>query len=144
MDYLASITHVFAFLILILAGIYFLLLGTVCIFAAAMAKHFLLGFAGSAFKHYLEMILRMIVGIAMVIQAPHLLYPTAFTVFGWMLIGTTAVLLVIPWTLHQRFAEKVLPRVAASLPLMGVVSIVMGSGLMFCLIRFAFWGGELQ
>ncbi|HKP68420.1 MAG TPA: hypothetical protein VJV05_03985 [Pyrinomonadaceae bacterium] len=128
----------FAFTILILVGIYFLVLGMACIFARSIAKHFLLGFAGSAFKHYLEMTLRMIVGIAMVIQAPHLHYAAAFTVFGWMLIGTTAVLLVIPWQWHRRFAEKVLPKVAGSLPLVGVVSIVMGSFLMFCLIRFAF------
>ena len=126
-----------AFMILILAGIYFLLLGIACIFAPDIAKRFLLGFAGSAPKHYLEMTFRMIVGIAMVIQAPHFPYSTAFTVFGWMLIGTTAVLLVIPWTWHHRFAEMVLPRVARSLPLMGVVSIAMGAGLVFCLIRSA-------
>lgn len=144
MDHLTTSTLMFAFVILVLTGIYFLLLGTACIFAPAIAKHFLLGFAGSAFKHYLEMTLRMVVGIAMVIQAPYLLYSTAFTVFGWILIGTTTVLFVIPWTWHQRFAEKVLPRVAASLPLMGIFSILMGSSIMFCLVRFAFWGGELH
>lgn len=144
MDYLTSITHTFAFAILLIAGIYFLLLGIACLFAPATARRFLMGFAGSASKHYLEMTLRMVVGIALVIQAPYLLYSTAFTFFGWILIGTTAVLFVIPWTWHQRFAEKVLPRVASTLPLMGVVSIAMGSGLMFCLIRFVVWGKEIR
>jgi len=134
----------FAFVILILAGIYFLLLGIACFFAPATAKRFLMGFAGSAFKHYLEMTIRMVVGIAMVIQAPHLPYAMAFTIFGWTLIGTTAVLFVIPWKWHHRLAEKVLPRVAGSLPLIGVVSIAIGSGLMFCLLRFTVWGGELR
>ena len=126
-----------AFIILILAGIYFLLLGTACIFAPAIAKRFLLGFAGSAFKHYLEMTLRIVVGIALVIQAPRLPYSTALAMFGWTLIATTAVLIVIPWTWHHRFAEKVLPRVLGSLPLIGIVSLAMGSGLFFCLIRSA-------
>ena len=130
----AGILMTLAFVVLTLAGIYFLLLGIGCLFAPALARRFLLGFAGSAFKHYLEMAIRMIVGIAMVIQAPHLPYSMVFTVFGWMLIATTAVLLVIPWTWHQRFAKKVLPRVASSLPLIGVVSIAMGSGLMSCLM----------
>lgn len=126
-----------AFFILFLAGLYLLLLGIACIFAPVIAKRFLLGFAGSASKHYLEIGLRMIVGIAMIIQAQHLAYSTAFTVFGWMLVGTTAVLLVIPWRWHQRFAEKVLPRVTRSLPLMGVVSVVMGASLIYCLIGSA-------
>jgi hypothetical protein len=137
MDTLTSITQTFAFVILILAGVYFLLLGIACLFARATARRFLMGFAGSASKHYLEMTLRMIVGIAMLIQAPRLPYATAFTLFGWVLVGTTAVLFLIPWRWHQRFAEKVLPKVAGSLPLIGVVSIAMGSSLIFCLIRFA-------
>jgi uncharacterized protein YjeT (DUF2065 family) len=136
MDYPTSSTNTLAFVILIIAGIYFLVLGMGCIFSPAIAKRFLLGFAGSAFRHYLEMTLRTIVGIAMVIQAPHLPYATAFTVFGWVLVGTTAVLFVIPWTWHKRFAQKVLPKVTGSLPLIGVVSIAMGSSVLFCLIQF--------
>ncbi len=132
MDNLTSGTQTFAFVILIIAGIYFLLLGTACIFAPDTAKRFLLGSASSAFKHYLEMTLRMIVGIALVIQAPQLPYATAFTVFGWMLVGTTAVLFVIPWKWHRSFGAKVLPRVVGSLPLIGIVSIAIG----LCLLIF--------
>jgi hypothetical protein len=80
----------------------------------------------------------MIVGAAMVIQAPHLPYSMVFAIFGWMLILTTAVLLVIPWTWHRGFAERVLPRVVSLLPLIGAAAIAMGSGLMFCLMRSKF------
>ncbi len=126
-----------AFVILVIAGIYFLLLGIACIFAPAAARRFLLGFASSELKHYLEMTLRMIVGIAMVIQAPHLPYAAAFTVFGWMLVGTTFVLYVIPWKWHRSFAAKVLPRVVGSLPLIGIVAIALGVGiLIFPVLKF--------
>jgi hypothetical protein len=129
-----------AFVILILAAAYFLLLGAACLLVPSVAKRFLLGFAGSAGKHFLEMALRMIVGAALVAEGPNLPYSAVFTVFGWMLIGTTAVLLITPWRWHHRFASMVLPKVAGSLPLIGVVSTAVGAGIMWCLVGSALAG----
>jgi hypothetical protein len=135
MDHVPPSLQTSTFMILVIAGIYFLLLGIGCIFAPATARRFLLGFATSAFKHYLEMTLRMIVGIAMLVHAPHLRHGMALTVFGWILVGTTVVLLLMPWTWHRSFAAKVLPTFVGFLPFIGIVSITIGSGLLFCLMR---------
>ncbi|MBA3354180.1 MAG: hypothetical protein H0U23_17450, partial [Blastocatellia bacterium] len=76
--------HALTFVILIIVAVYFIALGVTSLFAPAKAKSFLLGFAGSPFKHYLELALRLVVGSSILVQAPHLIYPGAFTLFGWI------------------------------------------------------------
>lgn len=53
-----------------LAGIYFLGLAALAFIAPMQARRFLLGFAGSAAVHYLELLVRMAVGGAFVLRAP--------------------------------------------------------------------------
>ena len=135
MDSLASILYAHSLGILFLVAIYFIALGGMSLFAPAKAKTFLLGFAGSAFRHYLEMALRLIVGGSILVQAPHLKYTGVFTLIGWLLIGTTALLLLIPWTWHRRFAEKAVPIAVDYLPIIGIVSFALGVCLLFCLMQ---------
>ena len=123
------------FAIVLLVGVYFATLGAMSLFAPAKAKNFLLGFAGSAFKHYLELTLRLIFGGSLLVQAPHLLYSHVFTLFGWILIATTVCLLLIPWKWHHRFAEKAVPVAIGYLPIIGVASFALGAGLLFCLMQ---------
>ncbi len=132
--------HAFTFVILIIVGVYFIALGVTSLFAPAKAKIFLLGFAGSPFKHYLELALRLIVGGSILVQAPHLIYPGAFTLFGWILIVTTVCLLFVPWKWHRRFAEKAVPIAVGYLPVIGVASLALGSGLLFCLMQASLAG----
>lgn len=134
MDDLASILYVFTFVLLILVGLYFITLGVMSLFAPAKAKNFLRGFAGSAFKHYLELTVRLIVGGSILVQAPHLNYSGVFTLLGWILIGTTSCLLLIPWRWHRRFAEKVVPIAVGYLTIIGVASIALGASLLVCLV----------
>ena len=123
--------------IILLVGVYFVTLGAMSLFAPAKAKTFLLGFADSAFKHYLELSIRLIVGGSILVQAPHLIYSDVFTLFGWILIGTTVCLLFIPWKWHRRFAEKAVPIAVGYLPIIGVASFALGAGLLACLIQSA-------
>ncbi len=127
--------HALTFVILILVGVYFIALGVTSLFAPAKAKAFLLGFAGSPFKHYLELALRLVVGGSILVQAPHLIYPGAFTLFGWILIVTTVCLLLVPWKWHRRFAEKAVPIAVGYLPIIGVASFALGAGLLFCIMQ---------
>jgi len=123
--------------IILLVGVYFVTLGAMSLLAPAKAKNFLLGFAGSAFKHYLELSIRLIVGGSILVQARHLIYSDVFTLFGWILIGTTVCLLFIPWKWHRRFAEKAVPIAVGYLPIIGVASFALGAGLLACLIQSA-------
>ena len=71
-----------AFSITWLVAVYFIVLGTAGIIAPSVAKRFLHGFARSATAHYTELLIRLMVGAALLIQAPKMLYAEVVSVFG--------------------------------------------------------------
>jgi len=123
------------FIVVMLCGAYFVVLGLASLVAPERAKDFLLGFASTAAKHYLELALRMIVGASLVVQAPQLEFSRAVTVFGWILIVTTAVLLLTPWKWHQRFAERTVPAALRFITLIGIASLLIGAFVLAILLR---------
>ena len=118
--------HTLTLGIVLLAGLYFVLLSAVALLAPTRAATFLLGFAGTARTHYLELALRSIVGIAFVVQAPQLRFAGAFALFGWTLLLTTASLVAVPWRWHRAFAHRAVPYAMRYLPLIGVAALVLG------------------
>lgn len=109
------------------AGVFVASIGVVSLVAPARASRFLLGFASSPSKHYAELAIRFLVGGAFLIAAPRAMWPVALCAFGWVLIGTTAVLLLVPWHWHHRFARSAVPQALRFLPLVGVASVVLGA-----------------
>jgi uncharacterized protein YjeT (DUF2065 family) len=117
--------------ILVAAALFFLVLGLTALIRPSNAKRFLLGFATSAPKHYIELVARLLTGGAMLIAAPHSTHSTGLSVFGWLLIGTTAVMAVVPWHVHRRFAETSVPQALRFLPVIGVASVILGGLLLW-------------
>lgn len=112
--------------IVVVAGLYLCALAAVSIFAPSRARSFLLGFATSQRLHFIELLVRIIVGGAFVIYAPSMFLPSVFGFFGWLLVGTTAGLILLPWQWHQRFAQYAVPRAIRFLPLIGLCSLALG------------------
>jgi hypothetical protein len=112
--------------VIIIAGLYLVGLAAASFVAPAMARRFLLGFAGSAFAHYLELGIRLIVGGAFVLHAPKMLFEGAFAALGWVLVITTAGLLAVPWHWHQRFARLAVPQVVRHFRLLGIAALALG------------------
>jgi hypothetical protein len=110
-------------LVVFFTACYFLLLGVVALFKPTQAGRFLLGFAGSSVKHYLELALRLIVGAALLAVANESSARAVLSVAGWVLIGSTLALALLPWRIHHRFAQISVPRALRYLPLIGVASI---------------------
>jgi uncharacterized protein YjeT (DUF2065 family) len=119
--------HVLAFDVVLLAGIYFVSLAAVALAAPNLATRFLLGHARTALVHYLELFLRLAVGAAFLLHGPSTRFPTFFAAFGWVLVATTAVLFVVPWRWHQRFAQRSVPQAVRYLRLIGVASFFLGT-----------------
>lgn len=113
--------------LVVLAAVYLIGLGVAAILSPAPVARFLSGFAGSARAHYLEMLIRLAVGGALVAHAPEMLLSGFFSASGWVLVITTAGLLAIPWQWHQRFAHQVVPRVTRHLWLVALVSLATGA-----------------
>jgi hypothetical protein len=114
-----------------LAGVYLCGLGVVAFAAPALATRFLLGHAGTATVHYLELALRAAVGAAFLAHAPSMRFSAVFLGFGWVLVATTAALAGVPWRWHQRFARRSVPLAARSLPLLAAASLLMGSFVLY-------------
>ena len=112
--------------IVTLTGIYFLGLGCASMFMPAQAARFLLGFAGSASAHYLELLVRLVVGWAFLLHAPEMRYSVGFVVAGWVILVTTAGLLVVPWRWHHAFAQRAVPLAVRHIRLVGMASLVLG------------------
>lgn len=117
------------------AGLFFVALGGASLLLPARAGRFLLGFADSPAKHHVELAVRFLVGGAFVLSAPEVLFPGAFRLFGWVMLATTAGLLVVPWRWHQRFARRTVPEALRFLPAVGVCSVVLGVSVLWAVWR---------
>ena len=129
--------EVAALSIVVIAGIFLLALGAAALLAPPRASGFLLAFAGSPAKHYSELALRLVAGCAFVLSAPLVAFARGFSLFGWLLLGTTAVLLLVPWRWHHRLAQRAVPQALRFLPWVGASSLVAGA-----LILWAVWRGN--
>lgn len=90
------------------------------------ASRFLLNFASSVSAHYLELLARLLVGGAIVLSAPHMLFSRVFMIFGWIVVVTTIGMFVMPWRCHHRFAQRSVPYAIGNLRLIAVASFLTG------------------
>ena len=95
----------------------------------------MLGFASSQPVHILELFLRFVVGAAFVLYAPRMFLSGAFNLFGWVLLVTTACLLLVPWRWHQRFAQQAVPRATRHITLIGLASLAIGGLILAAVAR---------
>ncbi|WP_396224394.1 hypothetical protein [Gemmatimonas sp.] len=120
--------------IVLAAAAYLVVLGTSALFRPALAERFLGGHATTRTLHFLELALRVVAGAALVVSAPRLTLGNAAAVFGWVLVGTSLMLAIIPWRLHQRFAAWSVPQALRYRPIIGVASIAGGLGLIAAVV----------
>jgi len=124
---------VFATIGVLASALYLLVLGAAALGHPALAKTFLGGFVSSAATHFLEVVLRIVAGLALIAAAPTMLGGPVIRTFGWILVGTSLVLAVLPWRLHRRFAAWSVPRATQHLPAIGVASLAAGCALVAAL-----------
>lgn len=126
---------VIALCIVAATGAYFFALGGAALLTPARVSQFLLGFASSLATHLLELALRLIVGAAFVLAARRLWFSGGFSIFGWVLVVSTACLLIVPWRWHQRFAQRVVPLANRHLTLIGLVSVALGAFILLAAVN---------
>jgi hypothetical protein len=120
-----------------LAALFLLALASSALFAPSRATAFLMSFATTPGKHYLELAVRILVGVAFVVSAPRMAFESAFSVFGWLLVGTSLALGVLPWHLHRRFASQAVPRALRYMPVLGIASLVFGAVIIGAVVHGA-------
>ena len=117
----------------LVTALYLLVLGGAALARPALAETFLGGFVSSATTHVLEIALRIVAGLSLVSAAPRMLGTPIISMFGWILVGTSLVLAVLPWRFHQRVAAWSVPRAIQHLPAIGIASIAAGCALLTAL-----------
>lgn len=115
--------------IVFVAGLFLVVLALVALVRPDLGRRFLLGFAETATAHYAEMTTRILVGLALIIASPRMSYAQVFFWFGVVLVGSSLVLLCLPWTWHRAFARRVLPGFVRMLWIVSPVSLVLGAAL---------------
>ncbi len=100
-----------------------------------LTERFLNSFASSARAHYTEQAVRLIAGGAIVTFASSMWYPNAFMVFGWIILATTAGLLLIRWQWHHKFATWVIPLAIRHMKLYAIGTFVLGSLILYGVSR---------
>jgi hypothetical protein len=116
-------------------GLFLISLAAVIASAPSLAERFLGSFASSATAHYTEQGLRLLVGAALVSVASAMRYPELFTLFGWVIVGTTVGLLTIPWQWHQRFAARVMPPVIRHMRFFALGAAALGAFILYSVSR---------
>jgi hypothetical protein len=96
----------------------------------AIAERFLLRFASSARTHYVEQVLRLLMGAALVVLSPAMWQPNVFWLVGWAIVISSVALMCVPWQWHHRFAERVGPMLIRHLRLYAVGSFGFGALLL--------------
>ena len=122
--------------VVLLSASFLIALASVSFFAPVLARHFLMGFAATPVRHFVELTLRLVVGVAFIGSAGSMTAGPVFLVFGWVLVGTTIGLALIPWQTHRRFAQRAVPLAAKYISLLGIASLVGG----VCIMVSVFYG----
>lgn len=120
--------------IVVLSGAWLVFLAILSMRAPQKAARLLSGFASSARAHYLEQALRLIAGAGFLGFAEYMAFADAFRVFGWVLLITSALLLLVPWQWHNRFAQWVVPFAARHLKLYGLAAAALAAAIFYALL----------
>lgn len=100
----------------------------------AIAERFLMAFASSARTHYMEQVIRLLFGAALVVASPAMWQAKIFCLIGWIIIVSSAALMCVPWQWHHRFGQRVLPTLMRHLRLYAVCAFVFGALLIFAIL----------
>ena len=101
----------------------------------AIAERFLMHFASSARTHYVEQVLRLLIGAALVVRSPAMWQSTIFWLVGWAIVVSSAALICTPWRWHDRLGERVRPLLVRYLKLYAVGAFALGVLLLYGLFR---------
>ncbi len=105
-----------------------------CVARPISAAQFLHRFASTLRAHYTEQVLRLAAGLAIAMHAQVMRYPELFRVVGWLLVVTSIALMLLPWRLHQRFAQWAIPQAVRHLRLYALGSFLLGAVLAWAVL----------
>ncbi len=117
--------------IVLLTGAYLVALGVLGVVRPAMAAGFFGGFAQTPLRHGVEILVRVIIGAALLHSARTMQFSAAFSAGGWILVITSTMLACVPWQVHRRFARAAVPLAMRYLPWLAAGSVLGGAFILW-------------
>ena len=118
-----------ALIVVTTVALYLLFLGALALVRPKKLTIFLSAFARSPQAHYTELVLRSLAGFSFLALTPYGPFPHALTIVGWILLCTSAALLLVPWYQHRRIVQRMSRLVTTLAPMIGLTSLVAGVAL---------------
>lgn len=125
------IVRAFAESVVVVFGIFLIGLACVAFAKSPIAERFFTSFASSARTHYTEQAFRLVIGASIVVLSPEMWQADLFRIVGWVIVGSSLGLLLIPWQWHHRFGKRVIPLMirhvrlyAAGLAVFGILLLI--------------------
>lgn len=131
MDYIRILSGT----VMVIFGLYLISLLVITILNKKVAVNYFSSFASSAKAHYLEQILRLIVGVSMLSFSKSMFYAHFFEIFAWIIILSTIVLILIPWQWHNKLGKLAIPLVIRNLKFYAVSASIFGVFILYCFIK---------
>ena len=122
---------VVATVVIVAFGLALLVFTSVSFAKPANAERFLTAFASSARTHYIEQLVRLLIGASLVVLSPTMWQPKMFWLLGWAIVVSSAALLCVPWQWHHRLGKRLLPLLVRHLKLYAVGSFALGALLLY-------------
>jgi uncharacterized membrane protein YfcA len=85
-------------------GFFIILCGFLMLFAPKKANDYLRKFGSTNFINYAELLIRAIIGVAIILASGVSKFPNIFRIFGWFLVITAIILCCIPRRIHHKFS----------------------------------------
>ena len=112
-------------------GLFLIALAGAVFAKPALAQRFFMSFASSARVHYVEQVLRLLIGTSLVVLSPAMWQGNVFWLVGWAIVVSSVVLLLIPWQWHHQLGERVLPMIVRHMRLYAIALFAFGALLLY-------------
>lgn len=121
--------------VMVIFGLYLISLLIITILNKKVEVKYFSSFASSARAHYIEQILRLIVGLSMLLFSRSMLYAHFFEIFAWIIILSTIILILIPWPWHNKLGKWAIPFTIRNLKFYAVSASIFGVFILYCVIK---------
>jgi hypothetical protein len=125
------VMHLLSGLVVVASATYFIGLTVLVLTKPAVAERFFMGFASSARTHFVEQILRVLVGGSLVVYSSAMWQAGIFRLIGWAIVVSSVALMLFPWQWHHRFGKKALPIFIQHMRLYAIGTFAFGAVILY-------------
>lgn len=92
--------------IILLFGLFLVYSGFLMFFKSEKVREIIAKAGSSFFINYAELISRLLIGVCFIISSKEVVYELYFKIFGYFLIGSAILLMLVPIKTHHNFAKN--------------------------------------